>query len=62
MLTGEEGEETRHQTRAKLHVMEKDGAWKERGTGLCKLNINTSTKVTRLGQSNSYISSRFYGL
>ncbi|KAL7412327.1 hypothetical protein BDY24DRAFT_392556 [Mrakia frigida] len=49
MVTGEEGEETRHQVRAKLHVMEdKNGAWKERGTGLCKLNINTATKVPRL--------------
>jgi len=51
VVTGEEGEETRHQVRAKLHVIEdKNGTWKERGTGLCKLNINTSTKVPRLSE------------
>ncbi|BEI90337.1 uncharacterized protein CcaverHIS019_0304070 [Cutaneotrichosporon cavernicola] len=36
--TGEEEEETMYQTRAKLFMMEREGAWKERGVGLLKLN------------------------
>ncbi|GMK56915.1 hypothetical protein CspeluHIS016_0307550 [Cutaneotrichosporon spelunceum] len=36
--TGEEEEETMYQTRAKLFMMESEGAWKERGVGLIKLN------------------------
>ncbi|KAL7419089.1 hypothetical protein Q5752_005925 [Cryptotrichosporon argae] len=37
--TGEEEEETIHQTRAKLFVMQEDGGWKERGIGVLKLNV-----------------------
>ncbi|KAL0574310.1 hypothetical protein V5O48_007648 [Marasmius crinis-equi] len=39
--TGEEEEETIHQVRGKLFVLA-DGAWKERGTGLLKLNVRAS--------------------
>ncbi|CED83370.1 Ran-binding protein RANBP1 and related RanBD domain proteins [Phaffia rhodozyma] len=48
VITGEEEEDTKHQVRCKLYVMEKDGGWKERGTGLFKLNIHSLTKTPRL--------------
>lgn len=38
VLTGEEEEETLHQVRGKLFSLE-DSQWKERGTGLLKLNV-----------------------
>ncbi|KAJ7580135.1 hypothetical protein C8J56DRAFT_865843 [Mycena floridula] len=41
MTTGEEEEETIHQVRGKLYSLA-DGAWKERGTGLLKLNVRAS--------------------
>jgi hypothetical protein len=50
--TGEEDEETVYQLRVKLHVMEKDGGWKERGTGPLRLNVRKSDgKGARLGES-----------
>ncbi|EEB92999.1 hypothetical protein MPER_08408 [Moniliophthora perniciosa FA553] len=39
--TGEEEEETIHQVRGKLFHLA-DGAWRERGTGLLKLNVRAS--------------------
>ncbi|EJD48062.1 hypothetical protein AURDEDRAFT_113287 [Auricularia subglabra TFB-10046 SS5] len=39
LTTGEEDEETVHQVRAKLFIMETSKGWKERGTGLLKLNV-----------------------
>jgi len=42
VMTGEEHEETLYQTRAKLYIMEREGGWKERGTGLLKLNVRQS--------------------
>ncbi|KAJ8079631.1 hypothetical protein PM082_011218 [Marasmius tenuissimus] len=39
--TGEEEEETIHQVRGKLFALA-DGSWKERGTGLLKLNVRAS--------------------
>ncbi|KAF5376351.1 hypothetical protein D9757_008644 [Collybiopsis confluens] len=39
--TGEEDEETIHQVRGKLFALV-DGAWKERGTGLLKLNVRVT--------------------
>lgn len=39
--TGEEDEETIHQVRGKLFFLA-DGVWKERGTGLLKLNVRAS--------------------
>ncbi|ESK87580.1 nuclear protein export protein [Moniliophthora roreri MCA 2997] len=39
--TGEEEEETIHQVRGKLFHLT-DGAWRERGTGLLKLNVRAS--------------------
>lgn len=41
VTTGEEDEETIHQVRGKLYMLI-DGAWKERGTGLLKLNVRAS--------------------
>jgi len=38
-MTGEEEEETLHQVRGKLFSLD-DNQWKERGTGLLKLNVN----------------------
>lgn len=38
VLTGEEEEETLHQVRGKLFSLD-DSQWKERGTGLLKLNV-----------------------
>lgn len=40
--TGEEDEETIFSNRVKLYVMEGDGAWKERGVGMLKLNVKAS--------------------
>ncbi|KAG8976958.1 hypothetical protein FRB90_008978, partial [Tulasnella sp. 427] len=37
--TGEEDEETRHQTRGRLFQLSEDGAWKERGIGTLKINV-----------------------
>jgi len=42
VITGEEDERTLHQVRSKLYSLEK-GQWKERGTGLLKLNVKRST-------------------
>ena len=51
--TGEEGEETVYQCRAKLYVMQSDGGWKERGVGALKLNVRESDgKSPRLGMSS----------
>ncbi|KAK7056491.1 hypothetical protein VNI00_003047 [Paramarasmius palmivorus] len=41
VATGEEEEETIHQVRGKLFYLA-EGAWKERGTGLLKLNVRAS--------------------
>ncbi|KAF7308346.1 Nuclear protein export protein [Mycena chlorophos] len=38
VTTGEEGEETVHQVRGKLFALQ-EGQWKERGTGLLKINV-----------------------
>ena len=49
--TGEEGEETVYQCRAKLYVMQSDGGWKERGVGALKLNVKSADgKSPRLGK------------
>jgi len=42
VITGEEDDRTLHQVRSKLFSLDK-GQWKERGTGLMKLNVNRST-------------------
>lgn len=41
VITGEEDDRTIHQIRAKLFSLD-NGQWKERGTGLIKLNIRRS--------------------
>ena len=38
MLTGEEEDETIHSVRGKLYVLSEQNQWKERGTGLLRLN------------------------
>ncbi|KAJ7224077.1 hypothetical protein GGX14DRAFT_424117 [Mycena pura] len=40
--TGEEDEETLHQVRAKLFILVEGSQWKERGTGMLKLNVRRS--------------------
>jgi hypothetical protein len=55
-ITGEEDEDTRHQVRCKLYVLEKEGSWKERGTGIFKLNVNHSSAKPRLRASSTLIS------
>jgi Ran-binding protein 3 len=40
--TGEEHEKTVHQTRAKLYTMDSRDTYKERGTGLLKVNVRKS--------------------
>lgn len=53
-ITGEEDEDTRHQLRCKLYILEKEGGWKERGTGMFKLNVNIDTAKPRLCASPSF--------
>ena len=40
--TGEEQEDTIFQVRGKLYALSEQNAWKERGTGLLKLNVRKS--------------------
>jgi Ran-binding protein 3 len=42
VVTGEEDEETIHHVRAKLYALCSQNQWKERGTGLLKLNVRRS--------------------
>jgi hypothetical protein len=42
VVTGEEDEETIHHVRAKLYTLCSQNQWKERGTGLLKLNVRRS--------------------
>ncbi|KAG2365127.1 hypothetical protein BDR07DRAFT_1399927 [Suillus spraguei] len=42
VVTGEEDEETIHHVRAKLYALCPQNQWKERGTGLLKLNVRRS--------------------
>lgn len=52
VTTGEEEEETIHQVRGKLYALE-ESAWKEKGTGLLKLNVRASDGAgARLGEFN----------
>lgn len=66
VITGEEEDYTIHQVRSKLFSLE-NGQWKERGTGLMKLNIRHSDGTgARLGVSLAlflkYTSDRIYSL
>ena len=48
--TGEEEEDTIFQVRGKLYALSDKNAWKERGTGLLKLNVRrTDGAGARLG-------------
>jgi len=50
-MTGEEDEETIHQVRGKLYILQ-DKQWKEKGTGLLKLNVKIDDGMgARLGLS-----------
>jgi Ran-binding protein 3 len=42
VVTGEEDEETIHHVRAKLYTLCSQSQWKERGTGLLKVNVRRS--------------------
>lgn len=49
VITGEEDEFTEFQVRAKLFHLDSTSAWKERGVGSLKLNVNEKTGRPRLG-------------
>ncbi|KAH7922613.1 hypothetical protein BV22DRAFT_1131270 [Leucogyrophana mollusca] len=54
VMTGEEDEETIHQVRGKLYALCLQNQWKERGTGLLKVNVRRSDgSGARLGGSFS---------
>ena len=54
VVTGEEEEETIHQVRGKLFSLVGGNTWKERGTGLLKLNVKRDDGTgARLGISFS---------
>lgn len=49
--TGEENEETIHQVRGKLYVLVDGKTWKERGTGILRLNVRREDGLrARLGE------------
>lgn len=55
--TGEEDEDTIFQVRGKLYGLSEQNAWKERGTGLLKLNVRKSDgRGARLGKSSAFFS------
>ena len=60
MHTGEEDEETVFTVRAKLYIVDTDTkAWKERGTGVVRVNVPVdpiSQAATRLGMYNKFFS------
>ena len=39
VMTGEEEEETVYQVRGKLYALSSQNQWKERGTGMLRLNV-----------------------
>ena len=52
--TGEELEDTLFQVRGKLYALSDQNAWKERGTGLLKINVRkTDGGGARLGKAGS---------
>ena len=60
-MTGEEEEETLHQVRGKLFSLQ-DSQWKERGTGLLKLNVKQEDGTgARLGTFH-FVKSYFWWL
>lgn len=51
MTTGEENEDTRHQVRARLYQLDDRGSYKERGTGILKINVRKNDGSTaRIGE------------
>ena len=53
MLTGEEEDETIHSVRGKLFILSEQNQWKERGTGLLRLNRRKVDRSgARLGMSS----------
>ena len=55
-MTGEEDEDTIYSVRGKLFSLD-DNSWKEKGTGLLKLNVKREDGTgARLGTSPSYSS------
>lgn len=54
VLTGEEDEETICQARGKLFILNAQSQWKERGTGMLKLNVRRDDgSGARLGEALS---------
>lgn len=61
MATGEEEEETITQVRGKLFSLADGTSWKERGTGLLKLNVRASDGGgARLGIVSFSLARMFY--
>lgn len=57
-LTGEEDDETIYQVRGKLYTLVDHSGWKERGTGLMKVNVRqTDGSGARLCTSDKLICS-----
>lgn len=51
VLTGEEEDETIHSVRGKLYMLSEQNQWKERGTGLLRLNRRREDRSgARLGE------------
>ncbi|TFY66936.1 hypothetical protein EVG20_g4157 [Dentipellis fragilis] len=57
VFTGEEDEETVHHVRGKLFVLSEQNQWRERGTGIIRLNVQqTDGGHARLGEHLLYFS------
>jgi hypothetical protein len=53
VLTGEEEDETIHSVRGKLYILSEQNQWKERGSGLLRLNRRRVDRGgARLGESS----------
>ena len=62
VLTGEEEEETVYQVRGKLFVLSSQNQWKERGTGMLRLNVRREDGGgARLSESISLLFMRVVG-
>jgi hypothetical protein len=63
VLTGEEEDETIHSVRGKLYVLSGQNQWKERGTGLLRLNRRRVDRGgARLGEPSLFDVPRIFKL
>ena len=55
VVTGEEEEDTVYQVRGKLFALSSQNQWKERGTGMLRLNVRRADGTgARLGQNQEF--------